>query len=86
MHQLVLNLPTFGLAVATRAALGAGIGLLVAERLPLERRRRIGLALVAVGAATTVPIVREILRETNEAERRRSSARENIGTRALSEA
>jgi hypothetical protein len=61
MKRIVLNLPTFGLAVATRAALGAGIGLLLAERLPLERRRKVGLALVAVGAATTIPVVRAVL-------------------------
>ena len=57
MKQLVLNLPTFGFAVATRAALGVGIGLLISGRLPAERRRAVGLALVAVGAATTIPVL-----------------------------
>ena len=65
MERLVLNLPTFGLAVATRAALGAGIGLLLAERLPTERRRRIGMALVAIGAATTIPVIRSVMRGRN---------------------
>ncbi len=66
MKQLVLNLPIFGLAVATRAALGAGIGLLLAARMPAERRQMLGLALVAVGAATTIPVVRAVLRGTRE--------------------
>jgi len=67
MKRLVLNLPTFGLAVATRAALGAGIGLLVADHLPRERRRKLGLALIAIGVVSTAPIVRAVLHETNEA-------------------
>jgi hypothetical protein len=67
MNKLVLNLPTFGFAVATRAALGVGIGLLISEKMSAENRRRVGLALVAVGAATTIPVVRAVLRSTNEA-------------------
>ena len=55
MKQLELDLPTFGFIVATRAAIGAGIGLLVASRVPEQRRRDIGLALLSIGAATTVP-------------------------------
>ena len=66
MKKLTLNVPTFGIAVATRAALGAGIGLLVSGRIPAERRRQIGLALVAIGAATTVPVVLAILRQTRQ--------------------
>jgi hypothetical protein len=69
MKKVVLNLPVFGLAVATRAAIGAGIGLLAAERLPRRRRRNVGLALIALGAVTTVPIVRAVLRGSR-AERR----------------
>src|SRR5678815_6097428 len=33
MKTVVLNLPTFGFVVATRAMLGAGLGLLLSERL-----------------------------------------------------
>jgi hypothetical protein len=61
MRQVVINLPTFAFIVSTRAVLGAGIGLLLSERLPIRRRRAIGAALVAVGAATTVPIVRSLI-------------------------
>ena len=55
MNNVVLNFPTFGFVVATRALLGVGIGLLLADRIPPERRRAIGMTLVAIGAATTIP-------------------------------
>ncbi len=64
MNTLVVKLPIFGIAVATRAALGVGIGLLIADRLPRDRRRQLGVALLTIGAATTVPIVDAILRST----------------------
>jgi hypothetical protein len=62
MRSLVLNPPTLAFVVGTRAALAAGIALLVSEKLPAARRRAIGTALVAVGAATTVPAVISIMR------------------------
>jgi hypothetical protein len=49
---------TFGFLVGTRAALAFGLGLLAASRIPESRRRRLGLALVGLGAATTIPAVR----------------------------
>ena len=55
MKTLLLSPPVFGFVVATRVALAFGIGLLVADRIPEARRRRIGLTLVAIGAATTIP-------------------------------
>ena len=55
MKQLNLNLPTFGFIVMTRGLLGMGIGLLISQRLSAEQRRAVGLTLVAVGAATTIP-------------------------------
>jgi len=68
MKTLVMNLPTFGFAVATRAMIGAGIGMLVGERLPAERRRAVALALIAVGALSTAPALIAILRETRQAQ------------------
>lgn len=55
MKRLDLSLPEFGFVVMTRAALGAGIGLLLADRLCRKTRRRVGLTLVVLGALTTVP-------------------------------
>ncbi len=58
MRNLVLSPPTFMFAVGTRAALGFGLGLLLSSRMAEERRRKIGLALLAIGAVTTIPVVK----------------------------
>jgi hypothetical protein len=62
MKSIALNLPTFGFIVGTRAALGVGLGLLLSERVPAERRRRIAAALIGIGAATTVPAAWAVVR------------------------
>ncbi len=56
-----LALPYIGLIAGTRVALGAGIGLLVSRRLGEQARRRVGLALVALGALSTIPLARQVL-------------------------
>lgn len=66
MKTLALNLPTFAFVVATRAMLGVGIGLLLSERLPAERRRALGIAFVSIGAATTVPAIAAVLRARDQ--------------------
>ena len=53
--NLVLNPPLLGFIVGTRAALAFGVGLLLADRIPESRRRRIALTLIGIGAATTIP-------------------------------
>ena len=62
MRRLVLDPPTFAFVVATRAALGVGIGLLLSGRLPEERRRAVGKALVAIGVVTTIPAAMSVMR------------------------
>ena len=74
MKQVMLTIPTFGFIVATRAALGVGIGLLVASRMPQSRRRQVGAALVAIGAATTVPSIMSVVRGRRRASRARRAA------------
>jgi hypothetical protein len=59
--KLVLPPSLFGFVVATRAALAFGVGLLVAGRIPVHRRKPIALTLIAIGAATTVPALRAVL-------------------------
>jgi hypothetical protein len=54
-RRVDLSFPEFGFIVATRAALGAGVGLLLADRLRRNQRRSIGSTLLAVGALTTIP-------------------------------
>jgi EamA domain-containing membrane protein RarD len=43
--------------------LGAGIALLLSEKLSAEQRRAIGWTLVAVGAITTIPLVLQLFSE-----------------------
>ncbi len=56
-----LTIPEIGLIAGTRAALGAGVALLLADRLSAEQRRAVGWTLFLVGAITTVPLVLEVL-------------------------
>ena len=56
-----MTLPELALIAGTRGMLGAGIGLLVAGKLNKDQRRAAGWALVAVGAATTVPLLMNVL-------------------------
>lgn len=67
MATLTLPLPRFEFIVATRVALGAGVGLLFADRLSAQQRRGLGLVLVAFGAATTIPAARWLRRSTRRA-------------------
>jgi hypothetical protein len=66
MKRLELNVPTFGFAVATRAMIGAGLGLLLSDRIARKRRRAIGFTLLGIGAASTVPVVRALIRGRKE--------------------
>jgi hypothetical protein len=75
MKSVLLNLPTLGFIVATRAALGVGIGLLISERLPRQRRRAIGATLVAIGAATTVPAALSVFRSVRRSKQTESGSR-----------
>jgi hypothetical protein len=74
MKSIVLPIPSFAFIVATRAALGVGVGLLASTRVPENRRRRVGAALVAIGAVTTVPAVMQIVRGRRRLARARRSA------------
>jgi len=62
MTNIEVNLPTFGFVVMTRAMLGMGLGLLLFGRLTDEERRAVGLTLLAVGAATTIPSALAVFR------------------------
>jgi hypothetical protein len=68
MQSFNLKPLTVAFVVGTRAALAFGLGLLVASRIPEERRTRIGLALLGLGAATTIPAIRALRRSRTEPE------------------
>ena len=55
MKRLDLSLPELLFVITTRAALAAGVGLLLSDRLSGGKRRKVGLTLIAVGAITTLP-------------------------------
>jgi EamA domain-containing membrane protein RarD len=56
MLKTELTLPELALLAGTRGLLGAGLGLLLADRLNPEQRRSIAWTLIAVGALTTIPL------------------------------
>lgn len=56
MFKTELPLPELALLVGTRGLLGAGLGLLLAERVNANQRRAVGWVLVAIGVVTTVPL------------------------------
>jgi hypothetical protein len=61
MRETRITLPELALIAGTRAALGAGLGLLLGDRLPQDQRRVVGWTLFLVGVISTVPIAFEIL-------------------------
>jgi hypothetical protein len=61
LKQRGLTLPEIMLIGGTRVALGAGLGLLLGERLSRDKRRGAGWALLAVGALTTIPLAINVL-------------------------
>ncbi|HVT90133.1 MAG TPA: hypothetical protein VHD56_14865 [Tepidisphaeraceae bacterium] len=61
MFEKTISLPQLGLIAGTRAALGAGAGLLLADRLSRQQRRSIGMTLLAVGILTTFPLVADLV-------------------------
>jgi hypothetical protein len=56
-----LTMPEVGLIAATRGMLGAGIALLLADRLNKDQRKAIGRTLFLMGAASTIPLVIDVL-------------------------
>ena len=61
MKKRDVTLPELALIAGTRAMLGAGIGLLLADKIPDEQRKAIGWTLTIIGAATTIPLAVNVL-------------------------
>jgi hypothetical protein len=61
VREAQLTLPELAMVAGTRAALGAGLGLLLADRLPEGQRKAVGWTLVLIGVATSVPLAFEVL-------------------------
>ena len=61
MKKAELTLPEIALIAGTRGMLGAGAGLLLADRLNDDQRKAIGWTLLIVGAISTIPLAIEVL-------------------------
>jgi len=61
MRESTLTIPELFLIGGTRAALGAGLALLLADKLDPRERRAVGWTLFLIGAATTIPLALEVL-------------------------
>ena len=61
MKSSKLTLPEIGLIAGTRIMLGAGLGLLLADKLNDDRRKSVGWTLLTIGAVSTVPLVATVL-------------------------
>ena len=60
VKQVSMTVPELALIAGTRGALGAGIALLLSDRLNAEQRRAVGWTLLAVGVISTVPLVADV--------------------------
>ena len=55
MRETRVTLPEVALIAGTRAALGADLGLLLADRFTPDQRRAVGWTLLLIGALSTIP-------------------------------
>lgn len=65
MIEKNITLPEMILWTGTRVALGVGIGMLVSRRLNKDAMKAAGLALIAVGGFTTIPLAIAIATRKN---------------------
>jgi hypothetical protein len=61
MRETKLTIPQVALIGGTRGILGAGIALLLADKLDPHQRRAVGWTLFLIGAISTVPLAIEVL-------------------------
>ena len=66
MKTFTLSLPELGLLIGTRAMAGAGLALLLADKLDREQRKAIGGTLLATGVVTTIPLAALLLSKSDE--------------------
>jgi hypothetical protein len=74
VRERVLTIPEIVLIAGTRIALGARLGLLLADKLNENTRKGAGWALLTVGALTTVPLVVEVVTKGQLPEKARQAA------------
>jgi hypothetical protein len=62
MQDRLLSPPKLAFIIGTRVAFGVGVGLLVSRQVKDKVRLRAGTALAVLGALTTIPAARFILK------------------------
>jgi hypothetical protein len=60
MKETRVTFAELALIAGTRAAAGAGVGLLLSNRLSESQRRAVGWTLLLVGALSTIPLALEV--------------------------
>ena len=73
MIEPKLTIADIILIAGTRVVLGAGIGLLLSNRLNDDQRKAAGFALALVGALTTIPLAICVLGRTGREEFKRAA-------------
>ncbi|HSS29916.1 MAG TPA: hypothetical protein VLL06_02750 [Nitrospiraceae bacterium] len=63
ISKATMSVPELALIAGTRAILGVGLGLLLADRLNLDQRKAVGWTMFAIGAISTIPLGFEIFGE-----------------------
>ena len=71
MRETRVTLPALALIAGTHGMFGAGLGLLLADRLPEALRKAVGWMLLLVGALTTLPLAFEVLSASRSTDRSR---------------
>src|SRR5262245_51048208 len=73
MRDTQISVPELGLIAGTRVALGAGLGLLLSDRLSESQRRAVGWTLFLGGAISTIPLAFEVFGKRRDASQGRWS-------------
>lgn len=60
MKKAALTLPEIMLIAGTRVMLGVGAGLLLADIIREDKRKKIGWKLLLVGAVSTIPLALDV--------------------------
>lgn len=71
MKKTELTLPELALIGGTRAVLGAGAALLLADKLNDNQRKAVGWTFFFIGAISTVPLAIEVMRKRRRVETER---------------
>jgi hypothetical protein len=66
MKKAELTIPEIALIAGTRGVLGAGIALLLADKLNEDQRRAAGWAMFLIGAISTIPLVLNLFSKTQQ--------------------